>query len=446
MMPPQRDWSVTVSGFGRGAFTPIQYAGESKDASGSKTSAQMYTGIGASWGFQQPSLGLTVNAGSETIGVNADVQFDKTGLALGNNGYAYVKPFGFVSMKFGKYVDETLGGKVGDTDFHNFVLPEKGGDNIFTRFLSSENTSANVGYVTSFAAPSPYWKPDEGQSGDKGFLLLLTPLKGLTLGLNLPSLGQAVSYTNTTWWGDAQTVVDYVWGNAQVAAGYEIEGIGLFRAQYVGVKNGIINADEERELTDYVGGAPHSRVEAAFAYTGVGGLTVDLGVKYYIPAGGEYETGEDGSKEVLSDYERGVVLGLGARYNGGGFGAGSYTIEGRVDGAFGGKYKKTPSGEAARDVENGINLNAHLSPSYNLGAFTVGGDFGFELQGDNKTGGTEDKNGYTRLGAGAWVQKDLGIAKYIKAGVGVAFPYKDNADNEHGIVISVPIIFQYVFF
>jgi hypothetical protein len=67
------------------------------------------------------------------------------------------------------------------------------------------------------------------------------------------------------------------------------------------------------------------------------------------------------------------------------------------------------------------------------------------MQGDNKIDGTEDKTGYTRFGAGAWIWKDLGIAKYIKTGVGVTLPYKDNADNEHGIVISVPIIFRYVF-
>ncbi|MDR1467961.1 MAG: hypothetical protein LBT00_01565 [Spirochaetaceae bacterium] len=434
--PPPPDWSVTVSGYGKGAFTPIQYAGESKDASGNKTAAQTYTGLGASWGFQYPSLGLTVNAGSETIGVHADVQFDKTGIAVGNNGYAYVKPFGFVSMKFGKYIDGTLGGKVGGTDFSTFVLPEKGEDNIFTRFLSSENTSANAGYETSITV--------DGNSGkaEKGVLLFLTPIKGLTLGLNLPSMGQAVSGANTFPWGDKQTAAEYVWGNAQATAGYAIEGVGLVRAQYVGVKNGVVNAGEWK-LEDYVGGAPNSRVEAAFAYTGVQGLTLDVGGKYYLPTDGTYTDHGD----VRSDYARGVVLALGAQYNGGGFGKGSYTIEGRVDGAFGGKYKVTPSGaSSAQDAENGINLNAHLSPSYNLGVCTIGGDFGFELQSDNKVGGTEDKAGYTRLGAGIWFQKDLGVAKYIKAGVGAALPYTDNADNEHGIVISVPIIFQYIFF
>jgi hypothetical protein len=469
--PPPRDWSVTIGGFGRGAFAPIQYVGESKDSAGNKTDAQTYAGIGASWGFQYLNLGLTVNAGSEAIGVHADVQLDKTGIALGNDGYAYVKPFSFVSLKLGKFADATLGGKISNTDFHMFVLPEKNEDALFTRFLSGENTLGNVNYATTFAgARDAHVKAEfddasdpkeinvdaairgEGEVGQKGFLLLLTPLKGLTVGLNLPSMGQAVysAYTATmgAQWGDPQSVAKYVWGNAQAAIGYEVEGIGHIRAQYVGVKDGIINGDGKWELNDYVYYEPNSRIEAAFAYTGVQGLTLDLGFKYYLPS----DQSTRSYNGVWSDYAKGMALGLGARYSGGGyggFGPGSFTIEGRIDGAFGGKYKITPygpPGSSSQDAENGVNLNAHLSPSYNLGICTVGGDFGFELQGDSKRDGTENKDGYTRFGVGAWVQKDLGIAKYIKAGVGATLPYTDNTDKEHGVVISVPIIFQYVFF
>jgi hypothetical protein len=460
--PPPRDWSVTIGGFGRGAFAPIQYVGESKDSAGTKTDAQTYTGIGASWGFQYLNLGLTLNAGSEAIGVHADVQFDKTGIALGNDGYAYVKPFSFVSLKFGKFVDATLGGKISNTDFHMFVLPEKNEDALFTRFLSGENTLGNVNYATTFAgardAHVNFTDTDnveavirgESEVGQKGFLLLLTPLKGLTAGLNLPSLGQAVysAYTATmgAQWGDPQSVAKYVWGNAQAAIGYEIEEIGHIRAQYVGVKNGIINSEGKWELDDYVYYEPNSRIEAAFAYTGVQGLVLDLGFKYYLPS----DQSMNSYNGVWSDYAKGIALGLGARYGGGGFGKGSYTIEGRIDSVFGGKYKVIPYGgppeSSAQDAETGINLNVHLAPSYNFGICTVGGDFGFELQTDSKLGGTENKDGYTRFGVGAWVQKDLGIAKYIKAGVGATLPYTDNADNEHGVVISVPIVFQYVFF
>jgi hypothetical protein len=251
--PPPKDWGVTITGFGRGAFAPVQYVDETKAADGTVTTeAQTYTGLGATWGFQYLNLGLTVNAGSELIGINADVQLDKTALAAGNNGYAYVKPFSFISTKFGKYIDATLGGKIGSSDFSAFVLPEKNEDAIFTRFLSAENTSANVSYATSFEGARATTITDsagavtgargEGEIGQKGVLLLLTPAKGLTLGLNLPSMGQAVyslwTGGSAAQWGNPQSPMEYVWGNAQIAAGYEIEGIGLVRAQYVGVKDG----------------------------------------------------------------------------------------------------------------------------------------------------------------------------------------------------------------
>jgi hypothetical protein len=454
--PPPKDWGVTITGYGRGAFAPIQYAGEIKDANGDVTSkAETNTGIGASWGYQYLKLGLTVNAGSDAIGVHADVQFDKTTLGLGDDGYVYIKPFSFISTKFGKYVDATLGGKIGSTDFHMFVLPEKNEDAIFTRFLSAENTNSNVSYKTTFdgARASDATTPRaEGEIGQKGFLLLLSPVKGLTLGLNLPSMGQAVysafTENNGAQWGNPQSPAEYVWGNAQIAAGYEIKGIGTVRAQYVGVKDGYINADGDWKLNDYVYYAPNSRIEAAFALTAVQGLTLDFGFKYYLPSDQELITSWG---ETWSDYAKGMAIGLGAKYAGGGFngfGKGAYAIEGRIDGGFGGKYKTSAVwyGPDAVDAENGINLNVHLSPSYNLGICTVGGDFGLELQTDSKTDGTEDKTGYTRFGAGAWIQRDLGVAKYIKIGVGAALPYKTNGDEEYGVVVSVPIVFQFVFF
>jgi hypothetical protein len=431
--PPPRDWSVDFGGFGRGAFNPMQFVG-----GGTGTDNQIYSGIGSTWGFQNLELGLSVTAGSETIGVTADMLFNKDVVGLGNNAYAYVKPFNFVSMKFGKYIDEIMGGKIGDTDFNMFVLPEKNADSIFTRFHSGENTLANVNYETSF-------DPGAGTSQDfqKGFLLLLTPLKGLTLVLNLPSLGQAVYSGFTSNFGDPQSGTSYVWGNSQAAIGYEIDGIGHVRAQYIGVKDGSINANGDWELSDYVTFATHSRIEAAFAYTGLQGLLLDLGLKYYIPTDQSFNSGFGWG---YSDYARGMAIGLGARYSGGApFGKGAYAIEGKIDTTFAGSYTDI-SGGTPLDATNGINLNAHLVPSYNLGICTVGGEFGLEVQQDSKVGGTASKDGYTRFGIGAWAQRDLGMAKYIKIGVGATLPYTGNDDVKHGAIISVPIVFQYVFF
>jgi hypothetical protein len=200
-------------------------------------------------------------------------------------------------------------------------------------------------------------------------------------------------------------------------------------------------------LNDLIYGSPYSRIEAAFALSAIQGLVLDFGFKYYLPS----DEGTTSWGEVRTDYTRGMVIGLGAKYTGGGFhgfGKGAYAIEGRIDAALGGKYQSTTNyGQlVTTDMETGLNLNVHLSPSYNLGICTVGGDFGLETQADGTSGGADDKTGYTRFGAGAWIQKELGMAKYIKAGLGATLPYKDNADVEHGAIISIPVVFQYVFF
>jgi hypothetical protein len=243
-----------------------------------------------------------------------------------------------------------------------------------------------------------------------------------------------------------------VWGNAQIAAGYDIDGIGLIRAQYVGVKNGIKNTDAASttswELSDFDGttNKPNSRIEAAFGLTAVKGLTLDLGFKYYLPS----DEANVLYGATRTDYTRGVVVGLGGRYAGGGFAKGAYAIEGRVDAALPDTYKNRAAGNPATtptlDTESGFNLNVHLTPSYNLGPCTLGADLGLDFMGDGKSGSVDVKTGYTRVGLGVWAQKGLGMAKYIKAGLGVMLPYTDNADTDHGIIFSVPLVFQYAFF
>jgi hypothetical protein len=454
--PPPKDWGVTITGFGRGAFSPIQYVGDTKSADGTVVAASTtvpgggwYTGIGATWGFQYVRLGLTVNVGSELIGVNADVLLDKTTISTGDNAYGYAKPFSFMTLKFGKYADAVLGGKIGSNDYNLFTLKEQNEDNIFTRFLSSENTQGNVQYSTTFkgamSAADSNVDRAAGEIGQKGFLMLLTPVKRLTLGLNLPSMGQVVSSFWTPGFGNPQSSAEYVWGNAQIAAGYDIEGVGLVRAQYVGVKDG--DSNNLWKTSDYTAttGTPYSRIEAAFALSAIKGLTLDLGLKYYLPADSDEVYTFRGAKR--SKYEKGMIIGLGGRFAGGGFAKGAYAIEGRVDAALPSAFKnQAPASSATLDTETGFNLNVHLTPSYNLGPCTLGVEFGLESMSDGKSGSADVKDGYTRVGLGLWAQKGLGTAKFIKAGLGVMLPYTGNDKVEHGMILSIPIVFQYVFF
>jgi hypothetical protein len=125
---------------------------------------------------------------------------------------------------------------------------------------------------------------------------------------------------------------------------------------------------------------------------------------------------------------------------------GALDIKGRVDTQFGGGIKDDDDHEQ----NIGLNINAHLWPSYNLGIATVGLDLGFEFLGENtdKDGdvigkGTpnEQEGGY-RFGGGLWLKKTIGGAS-IKGGIGYSM------GEVHGVkqdsVFSFPIIFDYSF-
>ncbi|MDR1277424.1 MAG: hypothetical protein LBK02_01590, partial [Treponema sp.] len=110
------------------------------------------------------------------------------------------------------------------------------------------------------------------------------------------------------------------------------------------------------------------------------------------------------------------------------------------DALFGGGSKND---DTDAELNIGLNLNAHLWPSYNLGFATVGLDLGYNLIGENtnKDGDTLTKSGYL-FGGGAWIKKTIGGAS-IKGGIG----YSMGEVNEvkQASVFSVPIIFDYSF-
>jgi len=138
---------------------------------------------------------------------------------LGENVYIWAQPSEMLKLYGGKVQWDTFRGKFGGGSAAFWGSSAGGEDDIFMRLYPSN-----------------------------GLVIEVTPAAGFT----------AAAAINTV----ADMADSFEAG--QYAVGYEIEGVGLARAQYVG-SNG---ADEY--------------IQAAFLYTGMEGLKVDAGVKMFI--------------------------------------------------------------------------------------------------------------------------------------------------------------------
>ncbi|MDR1302699.1 MAG: hypothetical protein LBK43_09570, partial [Treponema sp.] len=187
------------------------------------------------------------------------------------------------------------------------------------------------------------------------------------------------------------------------------------------------------------------RIEAAFAYTGMAGLVIDVGVKvplsfntYEVTGAPGLATGTDRVKIIDGDttFQAPFQVSLGAGYT-----ADALDIKGRVDAQFGGSAK-----EDNREYKLGPEISAHLWPSYNLGFATAGLDVGFNFYGDDtlEVTGQDDKTtkGGYQFGIGAWLKKSIGSCS-IKGGLGLSLSERNEVKQP--TVFSVPIIFDYSF-
>jgi hypothetical protein len=165
-------------------------------------------------------IGVAFHGTSANIGF--DWNFDYDGATLSGTDdvakiWAKISPM--FEVELGRIEGDTLRGKIGGDSVS--VTSDATGDNdtIFARFFPKQ-----------------------------GILLDITPMPALYIGASIdaPVGGAAMNAMNS-------------YQAVQVGAGYTIENVGLVRAQYIG--------------SDTTKGA----VQAAFAYTGMAGLTVDVG-------------------------------------------------------------------------------------------------------------------------------------------------------------------------
>jgi hypothetical protein len=399
---------VSVHGWGEAAFVPIYSKGDDL-----KSIAHV------DWAGS-PYLGLLVSGAWKTIGFDVGIVFrSEKFIYPGTSDEEFSnleradiwwKPNDYFKMSIGRTVVDTLRGKFSETyglysystgrisgydglrhdslnPFAAFgVAPTASGQ--YKRFISVKAQDAIFSRFITYRA---------------GAIVEVTPFEGLLIGAAVsPGMGGKVSIGDVPdalaqympvlpdLYGGDNTIKD-VYESVQAAVGYTIKNIGLARVGYFGKitddpKKNIAVADLEK----------NRRIEAAFAFTGVGGFVIDTGLKYFL--------------DDTADFPVTAASGVS-------FQKIPFVLRGRIDVGFGG--------------DNDTRFAANINPSMFLSEkMNVGADVLFGIQG-------EDKN----LGFDTYVQW-LYSNGSVKTGAALTLPLNGGPEK---LGWAIPVVFEYWF-
>ena len=251
---------VGIGSWGRAVWTPVAY----DDADGKVKSWE-----GISWGGNFSRVGITVHAESENVGFALDMNADdygNKGIGVHDIAHFWAKPWSWLEVKVGKTQDDTGRGNIayGMFNWKRMGAGWTGEDVTFTRFGNGGGGQA------------------------QGAILKVTPVEGLWIigAFDVQDNGEAVS----------------TFGNhAQYGVGYNIEGIGHIRAQYIGGEN-TTDCEGNRVAKD--------QINAAFDLAAVENLYLTVGA--YIPL--HLNRGNVAITDKIEDTIPQVKLAVGASY------------------------------------------------------------------------------------------------------------------------------------
>ena len=413
----------------------------------------MGAGAGRISSSQGPRGRLDLRAFHEdSIGMRMRIQARTDGIGIEDFLQAWWKPLPWLRIDGGRFFDDRLRGKINDLDerMNAYTVRMYDADAIFSRFRT-------------------HW------TGQAGVMVSLTPpsesLANLWIGALLYGLNPLSSAGAAGILYDAHP--DYVADNSdvfrriQAAVSYTIPDVGLARVQYFGAKQKV---DIKRVSDEWVDDnstifysylfdtftitAP--RMEAAFAFTGVSGLILDIGGKIPFPFR-EWTNDTDSifekEDEALLDplyktYKTGYVwqapfqVSVGVKYT-----TGEFEFAGRLDTLFLGSMKGNKT-----EIYFAPQINMHIWPSYKFSFARLILDFGYEWFGaaydKNKEligkGSPVAMNGGNRLGAGISVQKNITAGSFVKGGFAFKFAGTVNGVEEKA-VFTIPLCLEYSF-
>jgi hypothetical protein len=404
--------------WGDAGFVPVYHISTPEnEAAGTDANTANAVGLAPDWGGYGPRLqfGAYGSDPNEQYGFNLEIHADwwwgssdgvSTGIVPGENANVWIKPFDFLTLKVGRYNEDPLRGKISPISFPDLVAYER---------------DAN-----------PDWRPGVPFLLSKGEDAIFTRFqanRGAHLALEFGDLYVGASVGDSgSGWASEEGLADG-WSQIQVGVGYTIENVGLARAQFVGgtkkwdddTKTAIDKAESGLTTLE-----AYNRIEVAFALTSLPVGTIDIGAK--IPL--SYDSAE--KTTVQAPFSASV---------GGNLLLGPIDLVARLDMDFLGSTKVDGT-----TTEDGLVLVIAAEPSYKIGdsGITVGADVQFKLEGDSKTGDTENKDGKNSLGLGLWVGKAIGAAN-IRAGVLAGIPAGHNWDGDEtrSTRIAIPIQFSF---
>jgi len=446
---------ISIGGWGRGNFAPLiiqgapQKDGETvKDTDGNAEKAKVFAGTGSFASDNDIDVEIEIAGKTDFVGFGLGLAWG--GLSATPAGFTatgahiWAKPLGndMITVYAGNFVVDTLRGKIGSIN---------DGFEYFT--LRKANNKAG-GLFT--------WEKDQiftrlGKNVGLGFGLTSSPVDGLFLGLAVD--GPGLWFDENGLFAESTATQDFTAKHAyrsiQVSAGYELDGIGLARVQYVGGYAGSLKHDQSKlnesdlwnppsggykDFVDHVLGN-NARIEAAFAYTGTEDVVVDLGFRAYLPGEVEFTGNPDKFK-----FNNGIGISLGAKCSFGDFGLAT-----RIDTTMAGTYSNET--DYKKNDELPFVLGFRLVPTYNVfDATTIGLDLGLGISGKSKVAGEEQKDDAVYFGFGAFAKQDLGGAGHIKAGL--TYTLRPSLNSDDGGLgkttttydyFSIPVVLEFSF-
>jgi hypothetical protein len=212
---------IAISAWGRGLYIPLMGAGSTIQS----------TDI-ASWGGAS-RIYFSVQGKSPNAGFQVDINADGGAIAAGDQQKIWIKPMSMLTIQMGKLYDDTLRGSAsyGAWNWVRYANMANGDDYVFTRVCSQ-----NV------------------DSSESNFEISLAPTDSLYF---YGSVNHIIGANFNA--GDS-------FGLGQYGAGYTIQGVGVLRAQFMGMS---------------VNPTTYGLINAAFRLTAIQNLMIDLGC--YIP-------------------------------------------------------------------------------------------------------------------------------------------------------------------
>ncbi|MDR1128039.1 MAG: hypothetical protein LBL20_01905 [Treponema sp.] len=482
---------VTVTGGGAAQFSPFGIVDPDDTTTTTDTDGLLpVAGFGKPDGDREAGIELQLNvAGTLESGragflIQLRPQYNGgfgANLFVGDNAELWFKPLDWIRVDAGRFVNNDIRGRLGSGAwFGDFLIPRGGEGDIF------QNFDAKLGVMASV-------KP--------------AAIEGLGVYALVNSITLYGRENNTLTWVPLRRA-EYVYENTQAAVSYALSGIGLARVQYVGaapsaterttyttttvltIPNPNTPGEEiistttttpslgtDRYLPTAMWSITAPYFGAAFAFTGVTGLTVDVGGRFYLPF-----------DDITWPHESGLgannlpAAGTGTQYGWSGVGRdGKYqaphwaalgvqyqllpiTLYLRFDVKFGG-YGEGEVGTTTTKLELGPEIRGWLTANYKINdTFSAQAEGGIVYAGESKATrtGTGIDDSWTAgsdaflYGFGLGLQTSFSASSYVRIGAtftsgkGMGVSSNPAVDAESRVLgyassFNVPIIMQVSF-